>query len=146
MKKILTKVFFLLSAVIILAGNASNVAFAESAQNECAKKKLVVVRHAACYQNGYCGQNGTCDVNGVCQNGGYCLRRPHIQSETVSASLTCTHDAQCLVHNGSCPDITCTHNSNCQVHNGSCSETSGYQNNNSSGHHNGGHHGSGSHH
>ncbi|MCM1214662.1 MAG: hypothetical protein NC331_04040, partial [Lachnospiraceae bacterium] len=104
MKKSLTKILLLMSAVIVLFGTASNVAFAESEHHEHTRGKKVTVRHASCYQDGFCSQDGSCDVNGVCQNGGHCFGK------------TCTHNSSCAVHNGSCPDITCTHNSNCQVH------------------------------
>ena len=142
MRKSLSKVLLLLSAVIILAGTVSNVSHAESGHH--GRGKTITARHAPCYQNGSCSQDGSCDVNGVCQNGGYCFIRPCIQSGNHSTNgttysetlyyqgtgdsirvsnpseISCTHDSSCVLHNGSCPDLVCTHNSNCTLHNGSC--------------------------
>ncbi len=68
MRKNLAKAGALAAAVLIMAGSASNVAFARHGHHS----RKAVAQYAVCYQNGYCGESGICDVNGVCQNGGIC--------------------------------------------------------------------------
>lgn len=85
MRKNLAKAGALAAAVLIVAGSASNIAYARHGHHS----QKAAAQYAVCYQNGYCGQSGSCDVNGVCQNGGICT------------GIGCYQDGSCNV-NGVC--------------------------------------------
>ena len=93
MKKILTKVFVLTAAAIVLAGTVPQGVNAQANRHHC-KRKMVTVRHASCYQNGYCNLNGSCDVNGVCQNGGYCFGA-HCSQNGICDQTNCPLGTDC---------------------------------------------------
>ncbi len=93
MKKILTKVFVLTAAAIVLAGTVPQGVNAQANRHHC-KRKMVTARHASCYQNGYCNLNGSCDVNGVCQNGGYCFGA-HCSQNGICDQTNCPLGTDC---------------------------------------------------
>lgn len=93
MKKILTKVFVLTAAAIVLAGTVPQGVNAQANRHHC-KRKMVTVRHASCYQDGYCNLNGSCDVNGVCQNGGYCFGA-HCSQNGICDQTNCPLGTDC---------------------------------------------------
>ena len=93
MKKLLTKVFVLAAAAIVLAGAVPQGVNAQANRHHC-KRKMVTIRHASCYQNGYCNLNGSCDVNGVCQNGGYCFGA-HCSQNGICDQTNCPLGTDC---------------------------------------------------
>lgn len=88
MKNHFKKILMLSAAAVLLAGAASDVAYAHS--NHHSSRKTAAVCYAACYQDGVCTQNGICDVNGVCQNGGNCTGTPCHQDSTVCSGPNCS--------------------------------------------------------
>ncbi len=130
MKKCIGKMLMLMVAAVLLAGTASDVAYAHYGCHSRHRKAAMC--YVFCYQDGSCAVNsvcqngssttdGSCAVNSVCQNGN-CTSDGSCAVNGVCQNGSCTSDGSCAV-NGVCQSGSCTSDGSCAV-NGVCQDGS----------------------
>ena len=84
MRKCIKKMLMLMAAVVLLAGSASNVAYAHSGHHS--QQRKVSVCYESCPQEHVCTPEGDCDicdVCGACVYGDHCGETTCYQNNTV---------------------------------------------------------------